>query len=140
MPLGSRRMALEAREIVVTVPISFETGEQVTGLRVIPPADVDWRLIGVGYAVTKALAGTDAGLVDVKDAAGNVAITQISVPLSTVIDARGTGTLSATDARLRVGAGQSNAYHAITVSKATAGGKALLFLYYRRIQPASVQT
>jgi hypothetical protein len=140
MPRGSRNLAPEAREIVVNVPVSFETGEQVTGQRIYPPPSVDWRLVGVRYEVVKALGDTDVGLIDVKNAAGDAAITQISIPLSSALGVRGSGTLSATDARLRAGAGQANAYHAITSAKTTAGGKVLLSLYYRRIQPNSAQS
>lgn len=139
MPIGSRNMTQEARELCVEVPVSFESGEQVTGLRVYPPPSVDWRLVAVRYEVVKALAATDAGTIDVKDASGNLAITQISIPLSSAVGTRGSGTLSSTDAYLRAGAGQASAYHAITTAKTTAGGKVALFLYYRRIQPASAQ-
>lgn len=139
MPWGSRHLSQEAREFTVPVLISFETGEQISGHRVYPPPNADVRLVGVRYEVVKALANTDVGLIDVKTpGAAATAITQISIPLSSALGVRGSGTLSATDANLRVGAGQgANLYHELTSSKATAGGKVMLYLYYRRIAPNS---
>lgn len=137
--VSSRNCSLEQREHQVQLLVSFETGEQVTALRVPPPPSVDWRLVGVNYEVVKALANTDVGLIDVKDSAGNVAITQISIPLSSALGVRGAGVLGAIDARLVVGAGQASPYHTVTTSKATAGGKVQLFLSYRKVQPYSQQ-
>ena len=134
---GSRRLQKEAREHVVTLPLSFESGEQVTDLRVYPPPNADWRLVGVRYEVIKSLANTDAGTIDVEDPSNNDAITPISIPLSSALGTRGSGTLAGTDRYLRIGAQQSAAYHAVTAAKTTAGGKALLFLYYRSIVPGS---
>jgi hypothetical protein len=139
MPVGSGNMTAEAREFVIAVPVSFETGEQVTGLRITPPTNSDWRLVAIDYHVIKALAATDVGLIDVKDASGNAAITQLSIPLSTVIDTRGSCVVSTVDARVCIGAKQASAYHAITAAKTTAGGKVLLLFKYRRIKPATVQ-
>jgi hypothetical protein len=132
---GSQHLLNDAKEVAIPLLVSFEANEQVTAERVYPPSSVDWELVGVRYEVVKALADTDVGLIDVKTAAGDVAITQISIPLSSALGVRGSGTLSTTRARLRSGAGQVNAYHTITASKATAGGKVRLWLYYRRVRP-----
>lgn len=134
MPVTNDKLHREVRERAIPLLVSFETGEQVTGEQVVPPPSVDWELIAVRWEVIKALAATNAGTIDVKDAAGNVAITQISIPLSSALGTRGTGTLSTTLARLRAGAGQANAYHAITTAKGAVGGKVRLWLYYRYLR------
>ena len=116
--------------------VSFETGEQVTGLQIFPPpVDGDSVLVGGNYEVVKALAGTDAGTIDLKDASGNTVITQASIPLSSALGTRGTLTVSTITARINVGPNQVTAYHAITTAKTTAGGKVLLSLHYRRLRP-----
>lgn len=134
-----RHLSKDLRERLVCVPLSFESGEQVTDLRLYPPPSVDWRLVEARYEVVKALAATDAGTIDIEDPSNNDAITQISIPASSALGTRGSATLSTTDAYLRAGAKQGNAYHGITNAKTTAGGKVLLFLTYRVIEPGSAQ-
>jgi hypothetical protein len=135
-----RHCTKDLRERVVCIPLSFETDEQVTDLRFYPPPSADWRLAEVRYEVVKALAATDVGTIDIEAGSGtDDAITQISIPLSSALGVRGSATLSTTDSRLRIGAKQAHAYHAITSAKATAGGKVLLFLTYRIIEPGSAQ-
>lgn len=137
MPIEPRNASKGMREQVIPVDLSFETGEQVTDMRLYPPDSLDWRITGVRYEVVKALAATDAGSVAIKTAAGDAAITAISIPASSAIGTRGSATLSTVDARLRAGAKQANAYHGITSAKTTAGGKVKLFISVRVIPNAS---
>jgi len=134
--IGSANLANEAKDMIVPVLVSFETGEQLTAMnRIYPPPSVDWELVAGRYEVVKALAGTDAGTVDIKDDAGSVAVTQLSLAASTALGTRGTFTVNTTARRVRAGAGQANQFHTITTAKATAGGRVQLWLTYRRVRP-----
>jgi hypothetical protein len=138
--VSPRHCTKDLREQVRDLVVSFESGETVTDQRVYPTPSADWRLAEVRYEVIKALADTDAGTIDIE--AGSTtddAITQISLPASTVVGTRGTATLSTTDSQLRIGAKQAHAYHAVTTAKTTAGGRVLLSLVYRVIEPGSAQ-
>lgn len=135
-----RHCSKDMREQVRDLVVSFEDGETVTDQRVYPPPSADWRLAEVRWEVIKALGATDVGTIDIEwGSTTDDAITQISIPLSSAIGVRGTATLSTTDARLRVGPRQAQAYHAVTTAKATAGGRVLLSLTYRAIEPGSTQ-
>ncbi len=134
MPVKAANLATDAKRIVRDLLLSFETGEQVTDMRVYPPDSCDWELVEARYEVVKELANTNAGTIDIE--AGSTtddAITQISIPLSSAIGTRGTATLSTTLSRLRIGGGQTHAYHAVTTAKANAGGKVMLSLTYQRV-------
>lgn len=137
MPIGSGSMSNEARELMIPIICSFEAGEKVTGLQLSPPPSVDWELVGANYEVIKALGATAAGTIDVKTSGGAaLAITQISIAGAAALGVRGAAVLSAVKANLRAGAGQVNSRHEITTAKgATAAGKVLLTLFYRRVRP-----
>jgi hypothetical protein len=139
MPVTERNLGPSARAIIVPLLVSFETGEQVTDYRLHPPPGVDLRLVEVRWEVVKALAATNAGTIDIKTPAGDVAITQISIAASAALGTRGTATLSTNDGRLRIGENQPHAYHGITTAKGAAGGKVQLNLVYRRIQRGTAQ-
>jgi hypothetical protein len=138
--INPKNLRHTCREICLPLLVSFETGEQVTDLRIYPPDASDWRLVGVRYEVVKALANTDVGLIDLEAVNGDDAITQISLPHSSALGTRGSAVLAAASLpRMRAGAGQGNAYWTLTSAKATAGGKVMVFLYFRTIQPGSEQ-
>jgi hypothetical protein len=102
--------------LVVPVTMSFETGEQAT-INVRFP-DVT-RLTKVRATVTKALAGTDAGTITVKNSAGTTLAT-LSMPASTAIN-----TEFSADLDIEVPA---DGYVTLVAAKTTAGGKCEVFL------------
>ena len=139
MSTNAAQLTADAREFTRDLFLSFESGEQVTGQRLYLPSNCEAELVGGHYEVIKALANTDVGLIDVKDAAGNAIITQVSIPLSSALGVRGSITLATagTDAlreRRRIRTYGTSLYLAITTSKATAGGKVHLQLHFRRLR------
>jgi hypothetical protein len=144
MPIPADHLTKGNREYTICVPVSFEAGEQVTAQRVKIPNEQEAELIGVDYEVVKALAGTDAGSILVKDAAGNT-IATIAIPLSSALGVRSADPVTqlaaaATDAlmerrriRLDPTSGYSG-YLSLTSAKTTAGGKALVWLHFKKLR------
>jgi hypothetical protein len=105
----------------ICVPLSFETGEQCT-VRV--PFSQRVQIDELKGDVTKALAGTDAGTVQLKDAAGNnVAAGLLTFAAGAALNTR--QTTVPTGAGAFVGAGS---FVDLVAAKTTAGGKVHCFL------------
>lgn len=104
---------------VITLPVSFETGE--VGTLDLPALPYRFRVNDVKVGVTKALAGSDAGTVTVGK--GATVYSTATIPLSSALNAQASGTAPTTTAfeltdKLRV-----------ISAKTTAGGKALVTLF-----------
>lgn len=113
----------EQSQDVRSVTASFETGEQTT-LKLFFPSNVTIKK--VRYFVTKALADTDVGLIDVKTSTDVLIVAQKSIPLSTALAFEPTPVVVAGTGK-NISAGD---FVKIVSSKATAGGKCLVSLEY----------
>ena len=116
---------IEDSERIIIVPVSFETGEQ-TDTFINFSRSV--QILACNAYVSKALAGTNAGTITLKDASANT-ISTITIPLSSAINTDVDGAISAT--YYKTGASLE-----IISQKTTAGGKALLQITYRLISLA----
>lgn len=108
----------------IAIPMSFETGFQTT-LDI--PFHGDVEIISVNAQVTKALAGTDAGTIAIKDEAAAVTYDTLSFPASSALAAHDESVF--TD---RVFVNRGSTLKLIS-AKSTAGGEVLVFVQY---QPA----
>lgn len=115
-------MGLYRKAFTIAIPMSFETGFQTT-LDV--PFLGEVEIISVSAQVTKALAGTDAGTVAIKNAAGSTTYDTLSFPASSALAATDSSTF--TD-RVFVPAKSTLK---LTSAKATAGGEVLVFIEYQ---------
>lgn len=107
---------------LIAIPVSFETGEQLTHTVYFPKGATITRL---RHLVTKALAGTDAGTIQAKNNAGtDMATGLITVPASSALATEHTVTPTTNNV---LTAGQKAQF---VVSKTTAGGKGSLFIEY----------
>lgn len=108
---------------LVTVPVSFEAGEQGANSIYVP---YNFEIVGASASVTKAIAATDAATVTLN--INGVAVTTgvITLPLSSAI---GTS-VSITPTALNTGAPGS--YISAVGAKTTAGGKSIVSLYLKR--------
>jgi hypothetical protein len=110
------------KEVIGPFPASFETAEQGTSKT---PVNHDVNLTFVHAIVTKALAGTDAGTITVKDAGDNTLAT-LSFPASSAIGTE----KSATIANKRI---RKSSFFQVTSAKTTVGGKVLVTLHGNRV-------
>ena len=116
-------MSLYPKGAVISVPCSFETSLQ---------AQTDVRFPGrvlctkAKAVVTKALAGTDAGIVAIKNAAG-ATVGTITIPLSSALDVEVSVDLTANTIV------EANSFLRVDPSKATAGGSCTVLVEYQNI-------
>jgi|SRR5579863_3459469 len=101
---------------VITIPVSFESGED--GTLDLPPLGYRFLINRVDAGVTKALAGTDAASITLGN--GATVLSTLSLPLSSALNAQATDqaptqTAFATTDKIR-----------LITAKTTAGGKALV--------------
>lgn len=118
MPDENYPIPLIGTEQTIHVPVSFETGEQ--GEFPLPKLPYRVKLKRVDHVVRKALAGTDAGTVTVKNGATTLATVTVATSAAfgeEDADANPTGTPFETSDQIR-----------IATAKTTAGGKGLLAL------------
>jgi hypothetical protein len=107
---------------VIAIPVSFETGEQLTHTVYFPKGATVTKLRAL---VTKALANTDAGTIQGKNNAGtNMTSGLVTIPLSSVLATEANATPSANNT---FAAGEKAQF---VVAKTTVGGKATLFIEY----------
>jgi len=135
--INSNSMSAEARQLPVTLLLSFEAGEQVTDMRVYLPDDVEAELISAKYEVVKQLANTNAGTIDIKDSAGALVATQLSIPLSSPLGTRGDFSLAASadnEIRRRITPSRGRSYLTITTAKGAAGGKVQVQLMFEKLR------
>lgn len=107
----------QVNRVVLTFPVSFETGEQANNSVVLPYGGT---LESVRYEITKAVAGTDAATITPLVNRGATTPTNISISASTAIN---------TDVSTNITAGNTFATGQelqFVSAKTTAGGKALL--------------
>lgn len=118
-------LTANARKGYRSVPVSFETGEQLTH-KVWFTQSV--KITGWRVQVTKALAATDAGTITLKDSSGaNITPNAVlSMPASTAIAAEANQG-APTSANAVVAAGD---FIQLVVAKTTAGGKANVYIEY----------
>lgn len=109
---------------IVTVPMSFETGEQTATKIYFPYAVQIKRIRGI---VTKALAATNSGTITGANSAGNSTAGVITALASAALDTE--YSVNPTDNNL-VG---KDSYYKLTSAKVTAGGKILVTLEVERI-------
>jgi len=105
---------------IVTVPISFESGEQFTNFTFTPPSSS--KITKIECVVSKTLSGTDNGNVQITTNFGTNVITNITIPMSDLIDNRHVGVITYTSTITGV--------IEISCSKVTPGGKAILFISF----------
>lgn len=117
-----RVLTAAARKQYRTVPVSFETAEQLTH-KIWVTASM--RIVGWRVQVTKALAGTDAGTITLKDSAGNNITPNavLSFPASTAIGTEANQGIPTANAVIAAGD-----FCQLVVAKTTAGGKANVYL------------
>lgn len=131
----------EVREFSRDFLASFETGEQVTNYRLKLPENVEVELIGLDWEVVKALAATDAGLITIKDSAGNTiaTISATDLPASAALGVRNSSPTAAlaaagTDALMERRRVRVSGYITVTAAKTTAGGKVACQLHFRKLR------
>jgi hypothetical protein len=113
-------LTLEGTNVVLPIiSVSFESGEQVTALK-LPKMPFRYSLVDVRTAVHKALANTDAGTVTLKN--GSTTLATVTIPLSSAI---ATETAAPSIASMPFELADQLS---VTAAKATAGGKAYLYL------------
>ena len=113
--------AIAAFEDNVTIPMSFETGEQTTTKIYFPKAVTINKIRSI---VMKALAATDAGTITCGNSVGASANGTISIPASSALNTENS-TSPTTNNTVEV-----NLYYYLTSAKTTAGGKVLVTLEY----------
>lgn len=113
----------EQRQDVRATSVSFETGEQTT-MKLFFPYNVTIKK--VRYFVTKALADTDVGLIDVKTSTDVLIVAQKSIPLSSALAFEPTPVVVAGIGK-NISAGD---FVKVIGTKTTAGGRCLVSLEY----------
>lgn len=127
----------DVREEVVTLLLPSETVANENPVRIYPPDESDWRLVGLRYE--RVIDTANPHTLDLADASGNAAMTQIAV--SAGLGARGEAVLSTDEARLHChGKSGGNAYHVLTPGPTGNGGAFLIWVYYRKVQPSGQQS
>ncbi len=109
---------------IVTVPMSFEDGEQ-TATKIYFPFKV--RIDKIRSIVMKAIAGTDDGTITGANASGNSANGVVTVAASSALNTEDSATPTSNNVV------EAGSYYKLTASKSTAGGKVLVTLEYTRI-------
>ena len=117
-------LTANARKGYRSVPVSFESGEQMTH-KIYFTQSV--KITGWRGQVTKALAATDAGTITLKDSSGNniTPNAAISIPASTAIAAEFNQGAPTTNAVVAAGD-----FIQLVVAKTTAGGKGNVYIEY----------
>ena len=119
---------IEAEKInngIITVPMSFETGEQTATKIYFPFAVRITKLRGI---VTKALANTDTGTIQGANSVGNSSGGLLTGAISAALNTEYVTTGITTN--YLVG---KNDYYKLTSAKTTAGGKMLVTIEYERL-------
>ena len=106
---------------IITIPMSFETGEQTTTKIYFPKAVTINKIRSI---VMKALAATDAGTITGRNFVGISAGGVLTIPLSAALNTENS-TILTNNNTVAV-----DSYYSLTSSKATAGGKVLVTLEY----------
>lgn len=107
--------------VCISFPISFEAGETYSNFRFSPPSNA-YKVNRVEFCVFKALSGTDAGDIVITTNYGTNIIVNSSITMSSPIDSYG---IFPVLYNLPIGGVME-----IATSKATPGGKAMIFIYY----------
>lgn len=122
--LDTVKMTDNMNSQVMTIEVSFESGEQSTNAVIMPS---DFVLDSITYQVIKALANTDAGTITPKINGSNVTLSSaISIPLSTVINTTATTTCTANNS------GSAGDTLTLVATKTTAGGKVRCTIQWRK--------
>lgn len=108
---------------VIVVPISFENNEQAGNIITIP---YNCTINSITYGITKALAGTDAGIITLSINGSPMTPNTISIPASTAINSTASTTITSNNS---VTANQTIKFE---TSKTTPGGKGLLSVHISR--------
>lgn len=119
---GGKRLASKVANGVITVPISFETGE-IGASRVYFPFPV--TITGIKGIVTKAIAASNNGTITGANADG---ASTSGVLTATASDVLGTEYTATPTTNVDVAA---DSYYQLTSAKSTAGGKVLVTLQYK---------
>lgn len=137
-----RHLGSGLRDVVVPVLLEPSSTTQVTGLRLYPPANVDWKLLKVRYELVKAIGASEHVLIDMANAAGNAVITQADLAGALAIGSRGSFTLTTTTDRLFAHGSAGNAYFTVTTSATgtPASTKVQLWIYLRKMQSSARQS
>ena len=106
---------------IITIPMSFETGEQTTTKIYFPKAVTINKIRSI---VMKALAATDAGTITGRNFVGISAGGVLTIPLSAALDTENSAILTNNNTVA------VNSYYYLTSAKTTAGGKVLITLEY----------
>ena len=113
--------AIAAFKDIVTIPMSFETGEQTTTGICFPKAVTINEIRSI---VMKALAATDAGTITGRNFVGISAGGVLTIPLSATLNTENTTTPTTNNTVV------ADSYYYLTSAKTTAGGKVLVTLEY----------
>lgn len=117
------KQAIGMRE-VITVPMSFETGEQTVTKIYLPYKAVVKKIRSI---VTKAIAGTDNGTITPKNSAGSTMTSGvITHDASAALDTEEVATPTANTSVAK------DSFFSLTSAKTTAGGKALVSVEIER--------
>ena len=106
---------------IVTIPMSFETGEQTTTKIYFPKAVTINKIRSI---VIKALAATDAGTITCGNSVGASTGGVVTVALSSALNTENSATPTTNNAVA------VDSYYYLTSAKTTAGGKVLVTLEY----------
>lgn len=118
MPDPNYPVPLIGSELLIPVPVSFETNEQ--GTFKLPTLPFRCRLKEVKSAVTKALASTDDGTITVKN--GDTSLAVVTIAASAAIGDEDE------DTTVDESPFELDEQISIITAKTTAGGKAMLYL------------
>lgn len=137
-----RHLGYGLRDFVFPLLLEPSSTTQVTGLRLYPPGNVDWKLIKVRYELVRAIGASEHVLVDMANAAGDAVITQADLAGTLAIGSRGSFTLTTTTERLFAHASSGNGYFTVTTSATgtPASTKIQLWIYLRKMQPSARQS
>ncbi len=111
-----------ATKQIVTVPMSFETGEQAATKIFFPRKVRITKILGIATLV---IAGTDAGTITGANATGNSTAGVLTYPLDGAINLEKTATPTTNNTVV------AGSYYKLTAAKSTAGGKVLVTLQYQ---------
>lgn len=109
---------------IVTVPMSFESGEQ-TATKIYFPFKA--RIDKIRSIVMAAIAGTDDGTITGANANGNSANGVVTVAASSAVNTEDSATPTSNNVV------EAGSYYKLTTAKSTAGGKVLVTLEFTRI-------
>ncbi len=109
---------------IITIPMSFETGEQTATTIYFPFAAEITKIRGI---VMKAVAATDSGTITGANSAGSSTNGIITCAASAALNTEYSVSPS-TNYRIA-----ANGYYKLTSAKTTVGGKVLITLEYRRL-------